>query len=135
MMLPKEVRQKSSELYPNDLEKQKIFCIGAAFSLGYDLSDFEEEKPPQDEYPLQEALNTWLAYKKERKQTYKPRGLAMLKKRLMQLSGGNPAYASEIVEFSISNNYAGLFAPSNNNARSYARQQQSISKAAAILAG
>lgn len=135
MMLPKEVRQKSSELYPNDLEKQKIFCMGAAFSLGYDLSDFQSEEPSQDEYPLQEALNTWLAYKKERKQTYKPRGLAMLKKRLMQLSGGNPAYAAEIVEFSISNNYAGLFAPNNNNARSYARQQQSISKAAAILAG
>ena len=41
MMLPKEIRQKSSELFPNDLEKQKIFCMGAAFSLGNDLSDFE----------------------------------------------------------------------------------------------
>ena len=135
MMLPNNIRQKSSELYPKDLEKQKIFCMGAAFSLGYDLSDFEIEKPPQDDYPLQDALDAWLAYKKERKQAYKPRGLATVKKRLMQLSGGNPAYAVEIVEFSIANNYAGLFAPSNNNANSYARQQQSISKAAAILAG
>ena len=25
MMLPKEIRQKSSELFPNDLEKQKSF--------------------------------------------------------------------------------------------------------------
>ena len=134
-MLPKEVRQKSSELYPNDLEKQKIFCMGAAFSLGYDLSDFKEEKPPQDEYPCQEALDVWLAYKKERKQAYKPRGLAVLKKKLLQMSNGNPDYAMQIVEFSMGNNYSGLFAPNNNNARSYARQQQSISKAAAILAG
>lgn len=134
-MLPKEIRQKSAELFPKDFEKQKIFCMGAAFSLGYDLSDFEEEKPPQDDYPLQDALDIWLAYKKERKQAYKLRGLAVVKKRLMQLSGGNPAYAAEIVEFSIANNYSGLFAPSNNNANSYARQQQSINKATAILAG
>ena len=45
MMLPINIRQKSGELFPNDLEKQKIFCMGAAFSLGKDLSDFEEEVP------------------------------------------------------------------------------------------
>ena len=44
MMLPKEIRQKSCDLFPNDLEKQKIFCMGAAFSLGKDLSDFVEKE-------------------------------------------------------------------------------------------
>ena len=43
MMLQTNIRQKSSELFPNDAEKQRIFLMGAAFSLGKDLSDFEEE--------------------------------------------------------------------------------------------
>lgn len=135
MILPNNIRQKSSELFPNDSNKQKIFCMGASFSLGYDLSDFDTESPPQEEYPCQKALDMWLEYKKERRQAYKQRGLAALKKKLLQMSNGNPDYAIQIVEFSMSNNYSGLFAPRDNNANSYARQQQSISKAAAILAG
>ena len=45
MMLQTNIRQKSSELFPNDAEKQRIFLMGAAFSLGKDLSDFERETP------------------------------------------------------------------------------------------
>jgi len=133
MILPKEIRQKSNELFPSDREKQKIFCMGAAFALGYDLSDFQIEEPPQGDYPCQEALDEWLAYKKEKKQSYKPRGLAALKKKLLQMSGGNPEYAKQIVDFSMGNNYTGLFAPKDNSVNSYARQQQAINKAAAIL--
>lgn len=134
MMLPNNIRIKSRELFPDNMERQKTFCMGAAFALGYDLSDFQTEEPPQDNYPCQEALDEWLAYKKEKKQTYKPRGLAALKKKLLQMSGGNPEYAKQIVDFSMGNNYSGLFAP-KDNINSYARQQQSINKAAAILAG
>lgn len=135
MILTKEIRKKSNELFPKDLEKQRAFCMGAAFALGYDLTDFEAVGQPQDDYPLQDALDVWLAYKKERHQAYKPRGLTMAKKRLLQMSNGSADFAMQIVEFSIANNYSGLFAPKDNNANSYARQQQSISKAAAILAG
>ena len=135
MMLPKEIRQKSSELFPNDLEKQKIFCMGAAFSLGKDLSDFEEEVPHEEFYPCQEALYMWLAYKKEKRQTYKPRGLAALKKNLLQLSNGNPKYAKVIVEYSMGNNYTGLFAPKNNGVNSYEQQQRTFNKINSILAG
>ena len=144
MMLPKEIRQKSSELFPNDLEKQKIFCMGAAFSLGKDLSDFEAEeqqaevveevKPQEQIYICQEALDMWLAYKKEKRQTYKPRGLEALKKKLLQLSSGNPEYAKVIVEYSMGNNYAGLFAPKNNSANSYEQQQRTLNKISSILA-
>ena len=139
MMLPKEIRQKSSELFPNDLEKQKIFCMGAAFSLGKDLSDFEEEgqqeEGQQEEiYPCQEALDMWLAYKREKRQTYKPRGLAALKKKLLQLSNGNPEYAKVIVEYSMGNNYTGLFAPKNNGINSYEQQQRTFNKISSILA-
>lgn len=146
MMLPKEIRQKSSELFPNNLEKQKIFCMGAAFSLGKDLSDFEEEeqqmeaieveevKPQEEIYPCKEALEMWLAYKKEKRQTYKPRGLESLKKKLLQLSSGNPEYAKVIVEYSMGNNYTGLFAPKNNYANSYEQQQRTFNKINSILA-
>lgn len=139
MMLPKEIRQKSSELFPNDLEKQKIFCMGAAFSLGKDLSDFEEEgqqeEGQQEEiYPCQEALDMWLAYKKEKRQKYQPRGLAALKKKLLKMSGGNPEYAKVIVEHSMGNNYSGLFAPKNNGVNSYEQQQRTFNKISSILA-
>ena len=68
MMLPTNIRQKSSELFPNDAEKQRIFLMGAAFSLGNDLSDFEITEQKQEEYyPCKEALDMWLAYKKEKR--------------------------------------------------------------------
>lgn len=135
MMLPTNIRQKSSELFPNDAEKQRIFLMGAAFSLGKDLSDFEEEGQPEEIYPCQEALDTWLAYKKEKHQTYKPRGLAALKKKLLQLSNGNPEYAKVIVEHSMGNNYSGLYAPKNNSINSYEQQQRTFNKINSILAG
>ena len=136
MMLPKEIRQKSSELFPNDLEKQKIFCMGAAFSLGNDLYDFEitTEQKQEEYYPCKEALEMWLAYKKEKRQTYKPRGLEALKKKLLQLSNGNPEYAKVIVEYSMGNNYTGLFAPKNNSVNSYEQQQRTFNKISSILA-
>ena len=136
MMLPKEIRLKSSELFPNDIEKQKIFCMGAAFSLGNDLSDFEitTEQKQEEYYPCKEALDMWLAYKKEKRQTYKPRGLEALKKKLLQLSNGNPEYAKVIVEYSMGNNYTGLFAPKNNGVNSYEQQQRTFNKISSILA-
>lgn len=108
--------------------------MGAAFSLGKDLSDFEEEGQQEEIYPCQEALEMWLAYKKEKRQTYKPRGLEALKKKLLQLSSGNPEYAKVIVEYSMGNNYTGLFAPKNNYANSYEQQQRTFNKINSILA-
>lgn len=134
-MLPTNIRQKSSELFPNDAEKQRIFLMGAAFSLGNDLSDFEEEGQQEEIYPCKEALDMWLAYKKEKHQTYKPRGLAALKKKLLQLSNGNPEYAKVIVEHSMGNNYSGLYAPKNNSINSYEQQQRTFNKINSILAG
>lgn len=135
MMLQTNIRQKSSELFPNDAEKQRIFLMGAAFSLGKDLSDFEEEGQQEEIYPCQGALDMWLAYKKEKHQTYKPRGLAALKKKLLQLSNGNPEYAKVIVEHSMGNNYSGLYAPKNNSINSYEQQQRTFNKINSILAG
>ena len=137
MILPTNIRQKSSELFPNDMEKQRIFLMGAAFSLGNDLKDFEitTEQKQEESYPCREALDMWLAYKREKRQTYKPRGLAALKKKLLQLSNGNPEYAKVIVEYSMGNNYTGLFAPKNNGVNSYEQQQRTFNKINSILAG
>lgn len=136
MMLPTNIRQKSSELFPNDTEKQRIFLMGAAFSLGNDLLDFEitTEQKQEEYYPCKEALEMWLAYKKEKRQTYKPRGLEALKKKLLQLSNGNPEYAKEIVEYSMGNNYTGLFSPKINYANRYEQQQRTFNKISSILA-
>lgn len=136
MILPKKIRNKSDELFPDNHEAHKAFLMGAAFALGYDLKDFQgDEQPCCDDYPCQEALDAWLAYKKEKHQTYKPRGLAALKKKLLQMSCGNPEYAKVIVEFSMGNNYSGLFAPKNSSANSYEQQQQTFGKINTILAG
>ena len=108
--------------------------MGAAFSLGKDLSDFEEECQQDEFYPFKEALEMWLAYKKEKRQAYKPRGLEALKKKLLQLSNGNPEYAKVIVEYSMGNNYTGLFAPKNNGVNSYEQQQRTYNKISSILA-
>lgn len=56
------------------------------------------------------AMSEWLEYKRERRQTYKPRGLKACYSRLVALSNGDPQVALEkVVRFSISNNYTGLF--------------------------
>ena len=135
MILPKKIRNKSDELFTDNHEAHKAFLMGAAMALGYDLSDFQiDEQPCCDDYPCKEALEEWLAYKKEKRQTYKPRGLEALKKKLIQLSNGNPEYAKVIVEYSMGNNYTGLFAPKNNGVNSYEQQQRTFNKINSILA-
>lgn len=135
MILPKKIRNKSDELFPGNHDSHKAFLMGAAMALGYDLSDFQsDEQPCCDDYPCKEALEAWLEYKKEKRQTYKPRGLEALKKKLLQLSNGNPEYAKVIVEYSMGNNYTGLFAPKNNGVNSYEQQQRTFNKINSILA-
>lgn len=58
---------------------------------------------------MNNAMLKWLAYKREKKQTYKPRGIETLKTKLFNLSKGDGKVAMLIVEQSMSNNYSGLF--------------------------
>lgn len=66
---------------------------------------------------MNNAILKWLAFKKEKKQTYKPRGLEALKTKLLNLSNGSGKIAMQIVEQSMMNNYSGLFPlrDTNNN--------------------
>lgn len=58
---------------------------------------------------FQPIMADWLVYKSERGQTYRPLGLQRCYERLLTLSGNDAAKARRIVDFSIANNYSGLF--------------------------
>lgn len=68
-----------------------------------------------------EVVKTWLAYKKEKGQSYKPTGFKTFYKKLCELSGNNPQVAMAIIEQSMQNNYAGIFPLRNNNNNQYGR--------------
>lgn len=58
---------------------------------------------------IKEALEKWIAYKKERKQSYTKTGLEQCIEKLTRMSNNNPSVAMQIVNESISNNWSGLF--------------------------
>lgn len=64
---------------------------------------------------MQEVVDTWLTYKKEKGQSYKPSGFISFYKRICELSNNNPQIAMAIVEQSKSNNYSGIFPLKSNN--------------------
>lgn len=134
MKAPTSIISEALRLLPGDTERQRIFLMGAEFALygRYGALAQQPDNEGGQPYPLQQALDTWLRYKAEKNQRYRPMGLRSLKDKLLRISGGNPEYAMRIVEFSMSNNYAGLFPPKDN---AYERQQHTVSKVADILNG
>jgi len=91
--------------------------------------DYNEEK--EKKYSLDmsivapnmlEPVEVWLAYKKEKGQSYKPTGFKTFYKKLCELSGNNPQVAMAIIEQSMQNNYAGIFPLRNNNNNNYGRE-------------
>lgn len=65
--------------------------------------------------PMQEVVNVWLQYKKEKGQSYKPTGFKTFYKKLCELSGNDPQKAMAIIEQSMANNYAGIFELKQSN--------------------
>lgn len=126
MIPPIEVRQAAGRYAGNNT------AIAAAFVQGW-LFAHPEYKDETSTEPLsmESVINKWLEYKKEKRQSYKPRGLASFKKKIMEMSGGDPVVADAIVEQSMANNYQGIFPLKSN---SYGRQPNIISKVADILA-
>lgn len=80
------------------------------------LQDVIDSFAPSKE--RREAIDLWLKYKSERRQSYKPTGLSTL---LNKWRGISDAEFAEAVEFSVSSNYSGLFAPkkSKSSGRSW----------------
>lgn len=111
--IEKENEDKSS------FEKKEVFhSIAAESSLPYgkpkkknnelDLSIVESEE-------MLEVVKDWLEYKKERGESYKPRGFSAFYKKLKEYSGGDVSKAKEIVETSMANNWQGIFALKQSN--------------------
>lgn len=89
----------------------------------------EREKQILPDYIAPEYIDVmteWLEYKKERRESYKSRGLKQCYDKLVKFSNGNPATALEIIHSAMSNNYSGFF-PLRNMAQSkltpYEQQQ------------
>lgn len=63
-----------------------------------------------------ESINTWLSYKKEKKQSYKPVGLKTLLKSIQrEVQKNGEESVVRAIDKSITNNYSGLFFATNNN--------------------
>ena len=96
-------REKPSE----NREKAKINN-----NISYNINN-KEENNKEERYSDDEAMNTaikrWFAYKKERKETYKPMGEKAFIAKLHNLSGGNGDIAIKIVQEAMANNYKGIF--------------------------
>lgn len=84
---------------------------------------------------LRPALERWLAYKKERKETYKSlQSIMILAKKLGKLSGNSLSVAEEIVDQSIANNWSGLFGLQGRAARQTLKEQKAAQRDAEIEA-
>lgn len=73
--------------------------------------DFIEKSVKEDFKPI---MREWCQYKREKKQSYKPTGLKTCYANLLKLSNGNSNTARQIIEQSMANNWAGLFALKSN---------------------
>ena len=132
MITPIEVRRAAGRYAGGDTRLASAFIQGWLFAhpeYGGDVGTEAEKQP----VTMEAVITKWLEYKKEKRQTYKPRGLEAFKKRLMGLSGGDPVIANAVVEQSMANNYAGVF-PLKNNNNANGRQSNIIDKVADILA-
>lgn len=87
-----------------------------------------KKKAPKSDEPIviapemQEVVDTWMQYKKEKGQSYKPTGFKTFYKNLCELSDNNPQVAMAIIEQSMRSNYAGIFPLRNNNNNGYGRE-------------
>ena len=62
------------------------------------------------------AMEEWLQYKRKKRQTYKSdKSIAQCYNRLVDLSGGDPSVAMDIIHEAMANNWAGFFKLKNSN--------------------
>jgi hypothetical protein len=75
-----------------------------------------------DEFSFSEEVKAkiveWLEYKKEKKQSYKKKGFeAFCRQRMEEVNKYGDRYVIDIIDYSMSQNYSGVFAPKNNNVK------------------
>ena len=75
-----------------------------------------------------EIILTWLKYKSEKGQSYKPTGLKAFIKKLIKDTDGDSGLAESWIEHSMSNNYTGVYPPSKEKPEKKRSYGKSISK-------
>jgi len=79
-------------------------------------TNVDAKKPSFVDPAFEVVFSTWLEYKHQRRESYKSDlSLKSCYNKLVKLAGGDPAVAMLIVEQSMANNWAGLFALKNEN--------------------
>lgn len=124
--LPKHIKDSilsnGSEALPNDSEgfRMVMECLDK-YEIEIEDEIEDENKGVKKfnfdfiEESYKDIFESWLNYKKERKESYKTQtSLEACYKNLKKLSGNNPETAKEIIENSFANNWSGLFALKNN---------------------
>jgi hypothetical protein len=91
----------------NSIQEKEDTNISSKKKYSLDLSIVAPE--------MQEVVETWLAYKKEKGKIYKPIGFKNFYKKLCEMSCCNPQIAMAIIEQSMANNYDGIFPLKTNN--------------------
>lgn len=97
--------QPKSDSNPLSEPEKKKSCGKRKKTL--DLSSVEPSFQP--------IVADWLAYKSERGQTYRQKGFDAFYSRLLQISSCSAAVARKIIEQSMANNWAGIFALKDTN--------------------
>ena len=95
---------------PTNITKEKKKSKNITIEQGLEIAEEifkKEEVTDLDGFMV--LAKVWLTYREELKKPYVPIGFKMAVKRLLKLSYNNFDKASEIIEFSIANNYQGLF--------------------------
>lgn len=109
--------------YINDNNKEKVIINNNQKEKTkpiINLSYVKEEFIP--------IMEEWIAYKKERRQSYTPRGLRQCYNNILTYSDGDPDVAADIILNAIGNNYQG-FHPLKTNYQRTDSTQQWINKA------
>lgn len=88
----------------------------------------EKELIDSFEFPedVKNTIYDWLSYKKEKHQSYKPTGLKTLLKKLKEDCNTNgDEYVIKSIEYSMTSNYSGIFAPRQDfNKSSFTSQKK-----------
>lgn len=102
----REMADRYAEKYPKEIRD----IVSQAWLDGRHSARKKEDLDlsfVEDKY--RDIFDYWLHYKKERGQTYKQAGVEACYRKLVKMSNGDPQKALEIIEQSVSNNWAGLF--------------------------
>ena len=81
-----------------------------------------------------ELFNIWLTYKKEKRSAYRSEKTVKIAfMQLVEMSNDNIHEATQIIKFSMGNNYQGLFKPKQDNGQSNKTTAEQFNRAATDL--